>query len=60
MAGHPYGTKTDGTLVTAYTLQNSRLSAIILDMGGTITAIRVPDTQGQLRDVVLGLKDLAA
>ena len=56
----PYGSKADGTPVHAYTLQAGRLSATILDMGGTITAIRVPDAQGVSRNVVLGLKDLAA
>jgi aldose 1-epimerase len=60
MARHPYGTKSDGTPVHAYTLQNGRLSATILDMGGTITAIRVPDAGGRPRNVVLGLRDLAA
>jgi aldose 1-epimerase len=60
MVGHPYGTKADGTPVHAHTLQCGRLSATILDMGGTITAIRVPDPQGRPRNVVLGLKDLAA
>jgi aldose 1-epimerase len=56
----PYGTKADGTPVHAHTLQCGQLSATILDMGGTITAIRVPDAQGRPRNVVLGLKDLAA
>ncbi|HEX4636946.1 MAG TPA: aldose epimerase family protein [Rhizomicrobium sp.] len=60
MAAQPYGTKADGTPVHAFTLQSGRLSATVLDMGGTITAIRVPDTSGQTRNVVLGLKDLAA
>jgi len=60
LAGQPYGTTADGRVVNAYTLQNGRLSATILDMGGTITAIRVPDRRGQPRNVVLGLKDLAA
>ena len=60
MARHPYGTKSDGTPVHAYTLANGRLSATILDMGGTITAIRVPDAGGRPRNVVLGLRDLAA
>jgi len=60
MARHPYGTKSDGTPVHAYTLQNGQLSATILDMGGTITAIRVPDAGGRPRNVVLGLRDLAA
>jgi len=60
MARHPYGTRRDGSPVHAYELKSGRLSATILDMGGTITAIRVPDRQGRTRNVVLGLKDLAA
>jgi aldose 1-epimerase len=36
------------------------LSATILDMGGTITAIEVTGRDGRRRNVVLGLKDLAA
>jgi len=60
MERRPYGTKADGTAVHAHTLQSGRLSATVLDMGGTITAIRVPDAQGRIRNVVLGLKNLAA
>jgi aldose 1-epimerase len=55
-----YGTKSDGAPVHAYTLGGARLSATILDMGGTITAITVPGPGGAMRNVVLGLKDLAA
>jgi len=60
MVGHPYGTRRDGTPVHAHTLRCGGLSATILDMGGTITAIQVPDREGRIRNVVLGLKDLAA
>jgi len=60
MAGLSYGAKADGTPVHAHTLERGRLGATILDMGGTITAIRVPDREGRVRNVVLGLKDLAA
>jgi aldose 1-epimerase len=60
MARAPYGVKRDGTPVHAHTLESGRVSATVLDMGGTITAIRVPDRQGVQRNVVLGLKDLAA
>jgi len=60
MAGHLYGTKADGTPVHAFRLQNGPLGATILDMGGTITAIQVPDRNGESRNVVLGLKDVAA
>jgi aldose 1-epimerase len=55
-----YDTKVDGTPVHAFTLSAGRLSATILDMGGTVTAITVPGRDGTARNVVLGLKDIAA
>ena len=61
MARTLYGRMADGSPVHAYTISADKgLTATILDMGGTITAIRVPDREGQSRNVVLGLKDLAA
>jgi aldose 1-epimerase len=60
MARALYGRRSDGTPVHAFTLGGGRLSATILDLGGTLTAIHVPDRHGQARNVVLGLKDLAA
>jgi aldose 1-epimerase len=60
MAKTLYGTRRDGATVYAHTLKNGRLSATILDMGGTITAITVPGRNGRARNVVLGLADLAA
>jgi aldose 1-epimerase len=60
MAPILYGSKSDGTPVHAYTLTGGRVSATILDMGGTITAITVPARSGGARNVVLGLKNLAA
>jgi aldose 1-epimerase len=62
MAPSLYGHMGDGTPIHAFTLAASagRLSARILDMGGTIAAITVPDRHGRGRNVVLGLKDLAA
>ena len=60
MARALYGTRKDGVPVHAYTLSTGKLSAHILDMGGTITAITVPGADGAARNVVLGLKDLAA
>jgi aldose 1-epimerase len=56
----PFGTKADGTPVHAFTLKAGALTATVLDMGGTITALCLPDRRGGVRNVVLGLKDLAA
>lgn len=54
-----YGTRSDGAAVHAYTLSDGAVSATILDMGATITALTVPMGDGP-RNVVLGLQDLAA
>lgn len=50
-----YGTRSDGTAVTAYRLGTGKVTATVLDMGGTITAIEVEG-----RNMVLGLEDVAA
>jgi aldose 1-epimerase len=56
-----YGSKGDGAAVHAYVLGKAPgLTATVLDMGGTITAITVTAPDGKSRNVVLGLKDLAA
>jgi len=55
-----YGTTSGGEEVRAFRLGGDRLSAVILDMGGTITEITVAGRDGRRRNVVLGLEDLAA
>jgi aldose 1-epimerase len=61
MARTLYGNRKDGAAVHAFTLgDGARLEATVLDMGGTITAITVTGRDGRRRNVVLGLKDLAA
>lgn len=50
-----YGRTKDGKDVRAFRLGGTKLSATVLDMGGTITAIEFAG-----RNMVLGLKDLAA
>lgn len=57
----PYGVTKDGRSVTAYTLLNDRgASATILDYGGAIAAIRVPDRKGEFGNVVMSFPDLAS
>ncbi len=57
----PYGVTKDGQAVNAYTLVNDKgASATILDYGGAIAEIRVPDRQGLLGNVVMSFADLAA
>lgn len=57
----PYGVTKAGKPVKAYTLINDKgASATILDYGGTIAAINVPDRSGKLENVVMAFNDLAA
>jgi len=60
MARTLYGNTSSGVPVHAFHLAAGRLGATILDLGGTVTAITVPGQDGRVRNVVLGLKDLAA
>jgi len=55
-----YGTTRDGAAVRAYTLVNDRGAGVtVLNYGGAITSIRVPDRLGQLGNVVMSYADLA-
>jgi len=55
----PFGTK-DGKAVTLYTLTNSHGAQVsILNYGGIVQSLRVPDKRGDLGDVVLGFDSLA-
>ena len=60
MAETVYGTTSGGKQVRAFRLGGDKLSAVILEMGGTITEITVAGRDGRRRNVVLGLEDLAA
>ena len=54
-----FGTLKDGTEVFAYTLENQNgVSVKILEYGGAIAQICVPDRDGNLADVVGGYDDL--
>jgi aldose 1-epimerase len=56
-----YGKTSDGKTVHAFTLtNNSGASARVLDYGGAITEINVPDRTGALTNVVLSLADVSA
>jgi aldose 1-epimerase len=55
-----FGSLPDGTPVEAFTFTNSAgASVTVLDYGGIVTSIRVPDRAGKLDDVVLGYDTLA-
>jgi aldose 1-epimerase len=50
----------NGAPVTKFTLRNShRMSVSIIDYGGTIQSVRVPDRQGRFRNVTLGFSNFA-
>ena len=54
----PYGLEQHGAPVTEYTLTNAGGAYVsILDFGGIITRIAVPDRQGALADVNLGFDE---
>ena len=51
----PFGVTPDGQQVSLYTFSNpSGMEARVIDYGGIIVSLRVPDSAGQLDDVVLG------
>jgi aldose 1-epimerase len=55
-----FGHLADGRAVHEYTLDNGRgLSLCAINLGGIVTAIRVPDRNGRIDNVVLGLASLA-
>jgi aldose 1-epimerase len=55
----PFGTLPDGRQVTQYTLANAKGMVVrILDFGGIITEIHVPDRKGVFADVALGFDRL--
>lgn len=54
-----FGRMPDGRAVTEYTLDNGRgLSLSAINLGGIVTALHVPDRDGQSGNVVLGLPTL--
>src|SRR5271170_3257477 len=54
-----FGVMPDGAAVDVYTLTNSHgLEARILNFGGILQSLRVPDRNGRLDDVVLGFDSL--
>ncbi len=56
----PFGTLPDGAQVTQFTLVNRHgMTVKILDFGGIITQIHVPDRDGRFADVALGFDELA-
>ena len=55
-----FGVTREGAAVDCYTLTNAHaVEAEVLTYGGTLRALRVPDRNGRLSDVVLGFETLA-
>ncbi|MFC4931992.1 aldose epimerase family protein [Massilia sp. GCM10023247] len=55
----PFGTLPDGRAVSVFTLVNKAgMTVRILDFGGIITEIHVPDRHGEFADVALGFDTL--
>ncbi len=55
-----YGTLADGRTIHEYRLTNSRGHGVsLINYGGIVTSLRVPDRQGILADVVLGFDALS-
>jgi aldose 1-epimerase len=55
-----FGTTTEGRRVTQYILTNCNGASVsIIDYGGTVTSLKMPDRHGKFADVVLGFSKLA-
>lgn len=54
-APQPFGVTADGQPVNSYTLRNANgCEARVLNYGGIVQSLKVPDKNGQLGDIVLG------
>ena len=57
--GHPFGTTNRGEAVSLYTLKNAHgMELRVIDYGGIILSLKVPDRTGRVADVVLGFDSL--
>ncbi len=54
-----FGKTADGKTVTAYTLHDGTSSMTVLDLGGIVQQILIPDRNGNLTDVILGYQTVA-
>jgi aldose 1-epimerase len=54
----PYGTTPGGRDVSLFTLTSGTMTVKIINYGGTITELRVPDNRGIASDIVLGFEHL--
>lgn len=57
----PFGKLKDGTPISLYTMSNGKgITMKVMNYGGIITSLEVPDKTGKLVDVILGYDSLAA
>ena len=49
-----FGTTKAGQKTSLYTIASDKLSLDVTDYGATVVALRVPDKEGRIRDVILG------
>jgi len=56
----PFGQLPDGREVTCYTLEQGAIKVEILNYGGIVRGLYLPDKHGKVADIVLGHKDLDA
>lgn len=57
MEKKPFGVLPSGEQTFLYTISSGRLEAQISDFGATLVRLYVPDSKGELADVVLGFDD---
>jgi aldose 1-epimerase len=56
----PFGALPDGRSISLYTMTNSKGMVMkVMDYGGIITSLTMPDANGKIEDVVLGYDSLA-
>ena len=53
-----FGKLPTGEKVEKYKLSNSVISIEVINYGGIITNIRVPDSKGQIKDIALGFNNI--
>ena len=53
-----FGRLPGGETVEAFTLRNAGMEVRVIDFGGAIVSLRVPDREGRMGDVVLGYDSL--
>jgi aldose 1-epimerase len=60
VSAQPFGKTKNGETVTLYKLVNPRGAEVsIIDLGGTVVSLKVPDKSGKLGDVVLGFDTIS-